>query len=172
MIRDAAPADREALVRIARASFAGIYAFFALRGIRRADPLLIAEDDGAVVGFLEGLVFDGAPPIGYVYFVAVDPARRGRGVGRALVAEAMDRFRAAGATRVFAAVPDDNEASRRLFESLGFREVPRAALRQWYGWRGIGVQMRMVIAPHEVLLARTFADPSPPSGQEAPGPSS
>src|SRR4030065_548145 len=64
-----------------------------------------------------------------------------------------------------AAAPDDNAASRRLFESLGFEEVPRSALRQWYGWRGIGVQMRMVLAPHEVLLARTFADPSPAPAQ-------
>jgi len=171
MIRDAGDADRAALERVARASFDGIYAFFALRGIRRADPLLVAEDGGAVIGFLEGLVFDGAPRIGYVYFVAVDPGHRGHGHARALVGEALRCFEARQATRAFAAVPDDNDASRRLFESLGFEEVPRSALRQWYGWRGIGVQMRMVLAPHEVLLARTFADPSPAPAQEAPRPS-
>lgn len=172
MIREATRADREALVRIARASFDRVYAFFAVRGLRRADPLLVAEDEGAVLGFLEGFVFSGAPPIGYIYFVAVDPVRRGGGTGRALVADALDRFRAAGGTRVFAAVPKDNDASRRLFESLGFRDVPRSALRRWYGWRGIAVQMRMVLAPHEALLARTFTDPSPAPAQETPIPSS
>jgi len=138
-LRDASAADRAAIERIARASFDGIYAFFALRGVRRADPVLVAEQDGAVIGFLEGLVFDGAPLIGYVYFVAVDPDRRGRGTGRSLVAEALRRFQAAGATRIFAAVPEDNDASRRLFECLGFEETPRSALRRWYGWRGIAV---------------------------------
>lgn len=171
MIREATPADREALARIARASFDRLYAFFALRGLGRADTILVAEDDGVAVGFLEGLVFDGAPRIGYVYFVAVDPARRGRGAGRALVADALDRFRAARTTRVFAAVPEDNGASRRLFESLGFQETPRSALRRWYGWRGIAVQMRMVLAPHEVLMARTFADLPPASAQDLSGPS-
>ena len=171
-IREASAPDREAIIRIARASFDRVYAFFAVRGLGRADPLLVAEDGGAVMGFLEGIVFPGAPPIGYVYFVAVDPSRRGRGTGRTLVAGAIERFRAAGATRAFAAVPKDNDASRRLFESLGFREAPRSALRRWYGWRGITAQMRMVLAPHEVLMARTFTDPSPASVQEAPGPSS
>lgn len=171
MIREATPADREALARIARASFDRLYAFFAVRGLGRADPLLVAEDGGAVVGFLEALIFDGAPRIGYVYFVAVDPALRGRGTGRALVDGALDRFRAARTTRVFAAVPEDNDASRRLFESRGFEEIPRSALRRWYGWRGIAIQMRMVLAPHEVLLARTFADLPPASAQDLSGPS-
>jgi len=171
-LRDASAKDREAIERIARLSFDGVYAFFAVRGMRRADPILVAEQDGAVIGFLEGHVFDGVPPIGYVYFVAVDPDRRGKGTGRVLVTEAVSRFCAAGATRVFAAVPKDNDASRRLFESLGFQGVPRSALRRWYGWRGIGVQMRMVIAPHEILLARSFTDLPPAPAQEDPAPSS
>ncbi len=172
MIREALLADREALVRMARASFDRVYAFFAVRGLRRANPLLVAEDRDAVLGFLEGFLFDGAPPIGYIYFVAVDPAHRGQGVGRALVVAALDRFHGAGATRAFAAVPKHNQASRRLFESLSFQEVPRSALRRWYGWRGIAVQMRMILAPHEILLVRSFTDLSQASVQEAPGPSS
>lgn len=170
-VRLANPEDFPRIRNLSRSSFDRVYAFFAVRGAQRANPVLVAEEDGGLIGFLEALLFPGTPPIGYVYFVAVDPARRGRGTGQALVVDALDRFRMAGATRAFAAVPDDNEASRRLFGSLGFQAVPRSVLRRWYGWRGIAVQMRMVLAPHEVLMARTFADPSPVSAQDIPDPS-
>ncbi len=162
-LRDARPEDRPAIERISRVSFDPVYAFFAIRGSRRGWPQLIAEEDGAVVGFLEGHLFDGPPSAGYVYFVAVDPDHRRHHAGRILVEESLRRFRERGATRVFAAVPEDNEASMGLFRALGFEDVPPGAMRRWYGMRSIGVLMRMMIAPHENLLVHTFADPSPAS---------
>jgi ribosomal protein S18 acetylase RimI-like enzyme len=164
-IRDGTPADVDALRRIARASFDRVYAFFAVRGIRGAWPFLIAEQEGTAAGFLVGRRFDGRPPIGYVYFVAVDSRARRQGLGRALVAESLNRFAGQGATRVFAAVTTENDASLGLFGSLGFVRAPRRALWRWYGWRGLSVEMRMVLAPHEALLVRTFTDPSPGEAQ-------
>ena len=155
------PEDRPAIERIARASFDRVYAFFAIRGSRGGWPQLVAEDDGAVAGLLEGRLFDGHPPIGYVYFVAVDPNHRRHHLGRILVEESLRRFHERNATRVFAAVPGDNEASMGLFKALGFQEVPRGSMWQWYRLRSIAVQMNMMIAPHEILLVHTFADPSP-----------
>ena len=162
-IREATVADRAAIVRIARASFNRVYAFFAVRGARRAWPFLVAGDGTSIQGFLEGILFRGSPPIGYVYFVAVDPRARGLGTGRALVQESLRLFRSRGADRVFAAVTEDNDPSMRLFESRGFERVARRVLWRWYRWRGLSVQMRMLLAPHEVLLMRTFTDPSPTS---------
>ncbi len=153
-IRDGAKADFPAIERIARRSFDHVYAFFAVRGRRRAWPLLVAEEDGAVVAFLEGRLFDGPPPLGYVYFVAVDPDFRRHRLGRILVEESLRRFRDRGATRVFAAVPADNGASMDLFKALGFEEVPQGAMRAWYGRPSVLLLMRMMLAPHEVLLAR------------------
>ncbi len=164
------PEDQPAVERISRASFDRVYAFFSVRGSRRGWPRLVAEDDDGVVGFLEGRLFEGTPPLGYVYFVAVDPGRRRRHAGRVLVEESLRRFRERGAARVFAAVPEDNEASKGLFKSLGFEAVPQGAMRRWYGRHSVWVLMRMMIAPHEILLARTFADPSPDSLQETSGP--
>lgn len=169
-LREARPEDRPAIERISRASFDRVYAFFSIRGSRQGWPLLIAEEDGAVAGFLEGRLFDGQPPIGYVYFVAVDPDHRRHHAGRLLVEESLRRFESRGTTRVFAAVPGDNEASMGLFRTLGFQEVPRGAMWQWYRWRSIAVQMNMMIAPHEILLVRTFGDLSPASNQEPPRP--
>ncbi len=162
-LREARPEDRPAIERISRSSFDRVYAFFAIRGSRHGWPLLVAEEDGAVIAFLEGRVFDGRPTIGYVYFVAVDPGHRRKHAAQILVQESLERFRDRGATRVFAAVPWDNDASMSLFKTLGFQEVPRGAMWRWYRLRSIAVQTNMLIAPHEVLLARTFADPSPAS---------
>ncbi len=169
-LREARPEDRPAIERISRASFDRVYAFFSIHGSRQGWPQLIAEEDGGVVGFLEGRLFDGRPPIGYVYFVAVDSEHRRHHAGRLLVEESLRRFESRGATRVFAAVPDGNEASMGLFKVLRFQEVPRGAMWQWYRWRSLAVQMNMMIAPHEILLARTFTDPSPASDQEPPRP--
>ncbi|HYM40981.1 MAG TPA: GNAT family N-acetyltransferase [Thermoplasmata archaeon] len=169
-LRETRPEDRAAIKRISRASFDRVYAFFSIRGSRGGWLQLVAEEDGAVVGFLEGRLFDGQPPIGYVYFVAVDPGRRRQHAARLLVEESLRRFESRGTTRVFAAVPGDNEASMGLFRSLGFQEAPRGAMWRWYRFRSIAVQMSMMIAPHEVLLVRTFADPSPASNQEPPRP--
>lgn len=162
-LRETWPEDRPAIERISRVSFDRVYAFFSIRGSRQGWPQLILEDDGAVVAFLAGRLFDGRPPVGYVYFVAVDPSRRRQHLGQRLVEESLRRFRERSATRVFAAVPDDNEASMHLFKALGFQEVPRGAMWEWYRWRSVALQMKMMIAPHEILLARTFADPSPAS---------
>ncbi len=157
------PEDRLAIERISRASFDRVYSFFSIRGSRAGWPRLVAEDDGSVMAFLEGRLFDGQPPLGYVYFVAVDPDHRRRGLGRILVEESLKRFRQRAATRVFAAVPEDNDASMSLFKALGFQAVPRGAMWQWYRLRSIVLQMNMLIAPHEILLAHTFADLSPAS---------
>src|SRR5256886_6832982 len=115
---------------------------------------------------MEGFSFRGAPPIGSVSSGAVDRRARGLGMGRALVQESLRLFRSRGADRVFAAVPRDNDPSMHLFESLGFERVARRVLWRWYRWRGLAVQMRMLLAPHEVLLARTFTDLPPASPQE------
>ena len=158
-LREARPEDRPAIERISRASFDPVYAFFSIRGSRKGWPQLVAEEDGTVVGFLEGRLFNGPPPIGYVYFVAVDPDHRRHHSGRILVEESLRRFRGRGATRVFAAVPEGNEASMALFRDLGFAKVPQGTMRRWYGLHSVGVLMRMMLAPHEVLLARSLGDP-------------
>jgi ribosomal-protein-alanine N-acetyltransferase len=169
-IRLGEPSDGATIERIARASFDRVYAFFATRGARRADFLLVAEEDVSILGFVEGNVFRGSPPVGYIYFVATDPAHRGKGIGRALVFAALRELEQRGATQAFAAVPQENEASMRLFSSLGFQQVPRRMLRKWYGWRGFPLEIRMMLAPHEVLLIRTFTDPSPASPDDVPRP--
>src|SRR2546428_2257945 len=131
--------------------------------MRHAWPFLVAEGGSSIAGFLEGILFHGTPPIGYVYFVAVDPGARGMGSGRGLVQESLRLFRSRGANRVFAAVPRDNDPSMRLFESLGFERVARRVLWRWDPWRGRSLPMRVVFAPPPGLLPHTFTHLPPPA---------
>jgi ribosomal-protein-alanine N-acetyltransferase len=57
--------------------------------------------------------------------LAVHPARWHRGLGRALLNEALRRSRALGAIVVWLEVRPSNGAARALYESFGFKEVGR-----------------------------------------------
>ena len=56
----------------------------------------------------------------YLAELYVVPARRGQGLGRALMEEAMDAARAEGATYMELGTAEDDVAARALYESLGF----------------------------------------------------
>jgi ribosomal protein S18 acetylase RimI-like enzyme len=76
---------------------------------------------GHVVGTLTLAVF--RIPTGiraWIEDVVVDEAARGRGVGRALVAHAIERARAAGARTVELTSRPSRVAANRLYERLGF----------------------------------------------------
>ena len=87
-----------------------------------ADTSFVADDDGALAGFLVGFRSQTYEDEGYVHFVGVDPARRGSGLGR----ELYERFFAAVAPRttVRAVTSPVNERSVAFHQALGF-EVER-----------------------------------------------
>jgi RimJ/RimL family protein N-acetyltransferase len=86
--------------------------------VERADAIvLVAEAGGALVGELGlHLARYGVAELG----MAVAAGWRGRGVGRALLAEGIDRARAAGAHKVALQVWPHNAAAIALYERFGF----------------------------------------------------
>jgi mycothiol synthase len=81
---------------------------------------LLARDGGQPVGFI---VCDDA----WIVQVGTHPAWRGRGLGAALVVEALRRFKAAGAEHVTLDVNVNNPTAARLYAWLGFQVVGRRA---------------------------------------------
>ncbi len=57
--------------------------------------------------------------------MAVSPGERGRGTGRRLMDAAIDRARALGASSLFLGSNQRLTPAIRLYESVGFRHVPR-----------------------------------------------
>ena len=97
----------------------------ALRAIvsSEASVLLVAEDDGVIVGSLTLALF--RIPTGlraWIEDVVVDESARGRGVGEALNLAALARARAGGATTVDLTSRPSREAANRLYQRLGFEE--------------------------------------------------
>jgi ribosomal protein S18 acetylase RimI-like enzyme len=90
----------------------------ALAGDRTA--LVAADADGRLLGYATGRVqADGE---GYIDFVAVDPAARGTGAGRALVQALSEPLLAASSTgRVNLTVQEHRTPARALYARLGFR---------------------------------------------------
>lgn len=80
----------------------------------------VLETGGRVVAMCFVVMVDGRH---YVDPIAVDARVKRGGVGRALVALVLASLAAAGVAEVGATITDGNEASERLFSSVGFARV-------------------------------------------------
>ena len=94
----------------------------------RAHPttlvLLAFRDDrpvGVAVCFLGVSTVQGRPLLN-VHDLAVLPAARGQGIGRALLAAAEERARERGCGKLTLEVLDDNHRARTLYASFGFAD--------------------------------------------------
>lgn len=96
-------------------------------------PVLVAEEDGRVLGFASYGPFRPWPAYQFTVenSLYVDPACFGRGVGSALLAETIERARAAGRHAMLAGIDAANAVSLRLHEKFGFREAGRLPEVGW-----------------------------------------
>ncbi len=139
IVRDATPSDLEGV--------AAIYAHEVLTGIATFEttppsvaeitarfdavrvhdlPWLVAEDDDGLAGYAYATPF--RPRAAYRYAcedsVYVAAGRQGRGVGKALLAELIERVRARGLRHVIAAISSGADSpSVGLHRAFGFRDV-------------------------------------------------
>lgn len=124
-IRAASSADLGAVAAIEAAAFPDPWSPAAFRA-HLDDLFLVAEADGAVIGYL---IAWAAKPEAEVLNLAVTSTARRRGAGRALLQEALTRLAATGVSSVYLEVRRSNAAARALYAAAGFRE---AAVRRGY----------------------------------------
>lgn len=127
VIRQAVTGDAAELARLNEA-FNGVCEAPTWLAARLADPQrvetpLVAELAGRLVGFaalrLVPCVFY-PQPHAELTELYVEPAYRRRGIGRALVAYAIERAAAAGASELVLLTGPDNHVAQALYRSLGF----------------------------------------------------
>jgi L-amino acid N-acyltransferase YncA len=132
MVRPATAADLAAIAAIYTAGIEGRTATFEVRpqtaeGLAHwlDDPLLVAEDGGAVLGWVRISPYSAMPAYAGVgeLQVYVDPEARGRGVGKALIDAICATAADAGYWKLTGKLFPDNEPSRALFRRSGFRDV-------------------------------------------------
>jgi ribosomal protein S18 acetylase RimI-like enzyme len=85
----------------------------------RVNPewFLVAETGGGIVGAVMA-GYEGHR--GWINYLAVDPARRRGGVGRALMVEAERMLRAAGCPKINLQVRPENKDVIAFYEAIGF----------------------------------------------------
>ena len=96
-----------------------------VRGYLSGDPLLehsfLALDAGIPVAAALVSRYEGRPMIGYVMTAA---AHKGRGLATAVTRLALASLHAAGERDVHLWVTRGNESAERIYERLGFRDIP------------------------------------------------
>lgn len=102
--------------------------FFAREIKRRAAVILVAEDDGAIVGYAYGTMEgrnwnDLLDAYGKLNDLFVDPTARRHGAGRALVTAMFKELRDRGAPRVVLLSAWKNPEAHAFFEAMGFRRT-------------------------------------------------
>lgn len=81
---------------------------------------LVAEEDGAVVGYIGS---QSVPPESDVMNVAVHPEHRRKGIAQLLILALCDALKAAGNTSLTLEVRAGNSPAIALYEKLGFSKV-------------------------------------------------
>ncbi len=137
-----APGDREAIARMVVAT-----GFFnpaeeaiavelvderQLRGAQSGYEFVLAERDGAVVGYTCWGHIDGSERSYDLYWIVVDPSAQSGGIGRALWLRTAAEVAARSGGLVWAETSSRNmyEPTRAFYRALGFREEAR--LRDFY----------------------------------------
>lgn len=153
-IRTAGPADRETCIGLidalnayeatlvddrltTRAAAEAAYAAAVDRVVRTKGRILLAEEDGIVVGLLV-FVFDEEHPYvrenvrryGQIADLIVVEDARGRGVGRALIAAAEDLVREAGLERLAIGALAANEGALAAYRKSGFDDYLQILVKQ------------------------------------------
>ena len=129
IVREARPADAAAMVAlIAQLEFTVDEAGVTDRLARLAtdgEPVLLAEDDGAILGLLDWHVMTTIHrprPVGRIVALVVADGQRGRGVGRALVAEAERRMRQRGCEKMEVTSNLKLAKAHAFYEAIGLEK--------------------------------------------------
>ncbi len=89
--------------------------------LQRGHAALLVDDRGGALAGYVLVLFRRGVSMGRIYSIATDPAYRGQRVAAGLVQAAEAAALEEGAAEMRLEVRQDNDASQRLFESLGYR---------------------------------------------------
>jgi ribosomal protein S18 acetylase RimI-like enzyme len=120
--------DPKRFIAVTRQTESGYASFL---GSQLDEPnvvVLVAEEGGEVIGYtysgVEGRDYMSLRgPAGVIYDIIVNPAHRGRGIGRALLEATVGRLKERGVPRVVLSTAERNVNAQRLFASEGFRRT-------------------------------------------------
>lgn len=98
------------------------------RGRSNSDILIAADPAGSIVGAVM-IGHDGHR--GWIYYLAADPDRRRRGIGRQLVAAGQTWLKGRGIAKLQLMIRESNTPVVSFYERLGFEIAPRVIMQKW-----------------------------------------
>lgn len=151
------PSDRKAIHAVLNLSFDRAYAYFARRSFRGLRNAIAAEEGAEIAGVINYRVLTvKGKKAGYLYYLAVHPDHRKKGLGRGLIGEAVRAIRdEIGETDVYTAIDRDNHASSDLALHLGFRVVGQDEMKKRFGAGRLRLLLQMNLMPWEDLYVLT-----------------
>jgi ribosomal protein S18 acetylase RimI-like enzyme len=144
-----ADSDRVSLEPILRESFEGWYLRHSLKTLGEIERVRIAEIGDEKVGLTMLKIIEGGA--GYLYYLAVARAHRGKGIGGRLIDDAVECLREEGAQEVYAST--ENERAAHLFSSKGFAKTDFGEVSKRYGLlKAVSMYRNMLSVPGEALF--------------------
>jgi ribosomal protein S18 acetylase RimI-like enzyme len=126
-LRRARRRDRPAVIEVDALAFPPFWRLHegGLEEALAATPSVRFRVAGRSLGALTGYAIAGrGGDTGYLQRLAVHPATRGQGLGRALVVDALGWLRRRGAARAMVNTQRTNEGALALYQACGFRLLP------------------------------------------------
>jgi len=145
--------ERSIVEPVLEKSFEGWYLWHSKRTLKDIETVKAAliGDEPVGVSMLKML----NTKLGYVYYIAVSPEWRGKGIAGELLDTSDEFFFNKGANEVLAGISEDNEESKRLFSSRSYKEISFAELSKRFGrLHAINLYRKMVIVSGEVVYTK------------------
>src|SRR5713101_8900218 len=156
VIVDVPAGMRAGLEWILEESFEGWYLMHSKRTLRNIELVRAATSSGKPVGLVMLKTLEGN--VGYVDYIAVARDYRKKGIGKLLLENALQHFKASSLEEVFASVEENNKPSEALFASEGFTRTSIHEVSKKHGnLHTLNMYREMLVVPGEVLLRKAIA---------------
>jgi ribosomal protein S18 acetylase RimI-like enzyme len=155
-ITDVPSGKRRELDWILEESFEGWYLWHSKKTLRDVELVRAAMSSGKPAGLVMLTTLEGT--VGYVYYIAVAKASRNKGIGKLLLENALQLFKASNLKEAFASVEKENEPSEALFASEGFTKTSFGEVSKTHGsLHAANMYRAMTVVPGEILLRKAIA---------------